>query len=685
MRRQLGIAVALAVIGGLAAAMLGQSASAATLSGSSFNPGNIVSDAVFFDSAAMTQSAVQTFLAQKEGSCGNTNCLSDYRQTTASRSVDAMCSAYTGAASEPASQIIAKVAAACGINPRVLLVTLQKEQGLVTATAPSTTALARAMGYGCPDGSGCNTTYSGLYNQLYWAAWQFKRYANPAGTSAAFTAYKPGTTASIAYSPNSPCGVARVTIQNQATADLYYYTPYTPNAAALANLRGTGDSCSSYGNRNFWVYFTDWFGSPTIVASDPVVGHVDAVTGGLGQLTVRGWAFSSTTPTKTATVVVSAAGTASTLTANLSRPDVGAAYPAAGALHGFSGTIGAPAGTYAVCVSGGATAGTAQPISCTSATVTSASPIGSVDSVSAAPAGVRVVGWAADPETSASIGARVTVDGGKPTTITAALSRPDVAAAHPGLGSAHGYAAVVAASAGTHTICVQGINVGRGSDASVGCKTVIVIGSSPAGKVESVTTTPTSISLRGWAIDGDTTASTRVAVYVDGKGTAVANASAARSDIALAYPLYGAAHGFATTVKTTLGKHQVCVYGLDVLGTPGSNALLSCTTVTTDRLPVGRLDSVAVSGPTVSERGWAFDPDTASSISVAIYVDAAGSVAKASTARPDVAAAYKLRSALHGYVAKQTVTAGEHRVCAYGLDSAGGGHTLLGCQTVTVK
>ena len=46
------------------------------------------------------------------------------------------------------------------------------------------------------------------------------------------------------------CGTSSVYIQNQATAGLYNYTPYQPNAAALANLYGTGDSCSAYGNRN---------------------------------------------------------------------------------------------------------------------------------------------------------------------------------------------------------------------------------------------------------------------------------------------------------------------------------------------------------------------------------------------------------------------------------------------------
>ncbi|MFZ1523014.1 MAG: hypothetical protein WAS94_03260, partial [Candidatus Saccharimonadales bacterium] len=51
-------------------------------------------------------------------------------------------------------------------------------------------------------------------------------------------------------------------------------TPYRPNQAALNNLYGTGDGCSAYGNRNFWRFYTDWFGStranlPNQIASCP--------------------------------------------------------------------------------------------------------------------------------------------------------------------------------------------------------------------------------------------------------------------------------------------------------------------------------------------------------------------------------------------------------------------------------
>jgi putative cell wall-binding protein len=76
-----------------------------------------------------------------------------------------------------------------------------------------------------------------------------------------FTWYPPGKTLSIQYHPKKACGTAPVAIANKATSALYYYTPYQPNAAAMRAGYGTGDSCSSYGNRNFYNYFTDWFGS----------------------------------------------------------------------------------------------------------------------------------------------------------------------------------------------------------------------------------------------------------------------------------------------------------------------------------------------------------------------------------------------------------------------------------------
>lgn len=229
---------------------------------SKFQAGNIITDAVFFSKSTMTEAQIQTFLQQKVSTCkSGYTCLKDYYDTARTISGDAMCGAYAGGSRERASRIIYKVAQACGINPQVILVMLQKEQGLVTSTAPSSWNYQAAMGQGCPDTAACDSRYYGLFNQVYWGAWQMKRYANPPGTSQYFTWYAPGKTWNVRWHPNAACGSSPVYIQNQATSNLYYYTPYQPNAAALRAGYGTGDGCSSYGNRNFYQYFTDWFGS----------------------------------------------------------------------------------------------------------------------------------------------------------------------------------------------------------------------------------------------------------------------------------------------------------------------------------------------------------------------------------------------------------------------------------------
>jgi len=225
-----------------------------------FDAGNIISDSVFFDPTTMTAAQVQQFLLLKGSSCvaGEQACLKDYRASTSDRTPEAgLCRGYTGVPDQSAADIIVNVARSCGVNPRVLLVLLEKENSLVTRTKPTTRNYQAAAGYGCPDTAPCDAQYYGLFNQLYMAARQYQNYAN----NPSRFGYGAGRLNTIYWHPNAACGTSQVFIVNQATAGLYNYTPYRPNAAALNNLYGTGDSCSSYGNRNFWRLFTDWFGS----------------------------------------------------------------------------------------------------------------------------------------------------------------------------------------------------------------------------------------------------------------------------------------------------------------------------------------------------------------------------------------------------------------------------------------
>ena len=237
---------------------------------SAFDPGYIISDSVFFDFGSMTVQEIQEFLDSRVQNCRAEDpaidCLKnikvDIPETPATEPGQVgPCSAIPAQPGASAAQVIHTIANACGINPKVLIVTLQKEQGLVSSTKPTDYMYRAAMGFGCPDSDPaiCGKVYVGLFNQLYRAARQFQWYGNPEGS---FTYWKPGRTVSMRYNPKSSCGTTSFELKNQATANLYYYTPYTPNAAALNNMYGTGDSCSAYGNRNFWRFYHDWFGSP---------------------------------------------------------------------------------------------------------------------------------------------------------------------------------------------------------------------------------------------------------------------------------------------------------------------------------------------------------------------------------------------------------------------------------------
>jgi len=327
------ILIVLATIG----VLVSQNKPTAALSGSSFTPGQIIDDAVFYNSNSMSADQIQSFLNSKvtncdtngtqsasdwgypsythaqlaqykrEGSHGQTQdsgfhappytCLKNYAQSTPQMEAASGYCSSIGAGSKTSAQIIKDVSVACGINPQVLLVLLNKEQSLVTDNWPLQRQYTKATGFACPDTNppSCDPAYAGFFYQVYNAARQFKVYQkNPNNYN-----YVAGRSNRVYYQVNlgsfinptgnendpsrngqSGCGYQNVQILNQATASLYTYTPYQPNERALGNLYGTGDGCSAYGNRNFWRVFTDWFGAsstPPVMTCDSKVENIVCV------------------------------------------------------------------------------------------------------------------------------------------------------------------------------------------------------------------------------------------------------------------------------------------------------------------------------------------------------------------------------------------------------------------------
>jgi len=246
----------------------------------SFNAGRIIDDAVFTNNTTMSVDAIQAFLASKVATCDTSGTQSaadwGYPKLTHAQFATQIkgwpgppytCLKDYSENGVGVAQLIYNLAQQYKINPQVLIVTLQKESSLVTDNWPLPSQYRTATGYGCPDSgpnnsANCSSSYYGFTNQLTWTAKMYRAVLNQSPTW--YSPYIKGSNY-IQYNPNAACGGTMVTIENWSTAALYDYTPYQPNAAALNAGYGLGDNCSAYGNRNFYLYFTNWFGDSTPV------------------------------------------------------------------------------------------------------------------------------------------------------------------------------------------------------------------------------------------------------------------------------------------------------------------------------------------------------------------------------------------------------------------------------------
>ena len=268
------------------------------ISAMSFNAGNIIDDDIFYDKTTMSVAAIQAHMNRYMPACdtwgtgavgsgryingravpantsraeyarqmraaGNNRyhnppyvCVQNYYEnpSTHRNLYDSNNVIEPGMIS--AAQIIYNAAQKYDVNPQVLLVLLKKESYVWGDNWPLRDEYNTVMGYACPDTAPCDTKYFGFYNQVEMAAWQLKYYREHIYSYN----YRPYATNYILYSPNQACGRKAVYLENVATTSLYIYTPYTPTDDALRNYPGTAGACGSYGNRNFYMYFQEWFG-----------------------------------------------------------------------------------------------------------------------------------------------------------------------------------------------------------------------------------------------------------------------------------------------------------------------------------------------------------------------------------------------------------------------------------------
>ncbi|MBQ3445500.1 hypothetical protein IJG29_02120, partial [Candidatus Saccharibacteria bacterium] len=244
----------------------GKEAEVGAASLAEFDPGYIISDYQMGRYDSMTEAEIQKFLTSKN-SCGNRS-YSDYKWLSENSvatwhfkeghfvclSEELFGDGEVIGSGETAAHIIWQAAQDYKINPQVIMVLLQKETSLITDPIPNNYDYRKAAGYGCPDTAACSSKYYGFKNQVRNAAALFRTVLDGGWTN-----YPLGNNY-VQYNPSAACGGSMVNIRSLATSALYRYTPYQPNASAIAAGYGYGDECGAYGNRNFYLYFQDWFG-----------------------------------------------------------------------------------------------------------------------------------------------------------------------------------------------------------------------------------------------------------------------------------------------------------------------------------------------------------------------------------------------------------------------------------------
>jgi hypothetical protein len=410
-------------------------------------------------------------------------------------------------------------------------------------------------------------------------------------------------------------------------------------------------------------------------------------------VTVSGWALDPDQPTVSGAVHVYVDGGGTALVADVSRPDVAAAFPGAGAAHGFTLSVTVPPGGHSVCVYAidVDSPGRNTPLGCRAVATQTALPLGNADWFSIRDGQLTVKGWAFDPDhPTDAVDVHVYVNGAG-SRVLADGYRGDVPFSHPGVGTAHGWEHEARVLPGPLSVCVYAIDLDVASRNSVlGCRTFTVPTPTtvtlPVGNWERAEVTLGRMVVSGWAVDRDSpTSSLEIHTYVDGANT-VRYTGIARPDVTAAVWPSGPATGWQVDVAVAVGDHRVCVYAID-RERPWTNTSFGCRTVTrTETLPVAQWDDLSLDGTALTVRGWAFDPGQGPTYRtpVHVYVDGQFNSVWNYVERPDVQAVHHGAGGWSGWTYTLNVDPGLHRVCVYAIDDESSWrNTGLGCRSLT--
>lgn len=260
-----------------------------------YDGGRLVDNSVFLNAASMSPQDIQNFLVTRgSGLSSRSFQLNCYGPTSLERqwytAAGAPCDQIT-----PASHIIYYASQIYGVNPRVILATLQKEQSLITSPNPTDWQINQAMGYACPTTGQCagNSTFFYQIDSGTWVLrFHYERARGNMNWWSPSTSWTCGTEKNY-YKPNlypnqnvnfyDEDGVMYRThfISNAATSAFYCYTPHTYNNPQGLYGRTPYGTVGRYysGSYNFVSFYELWFGPTTLPfafksSSSPIIYYM---------------------------------------------------------------------------------------------------------------------------------------------------------------------------------------------------------------------------------------------------------------------------------------------------------------------------------------------------------------------------------------------------------------------------
>ena len=196
-----------------------------------FNANNLIDNGPFVDVNKMDTGAIQRFLERQN------SYLKDFSEGGRTAAQIIYGAAHGNGDATGSINGIDLNGSTGTINPEAILVTLQKEQSLISKATRDDNALSKAMGYGCPDSGSCNPSYASFTKQVENGSWQL-RYNYERAEGRGFSDYQVGQDFCFDDWNGTHCG----RFDNRATSALYRYTPHVYN-----------------GNYNFWnLYFNTY-------------------------------------------------------------------------------------------------------------------------------------------------------------------------------------------------------------------------------------------------------------------------------------------------------------------------------------------------------------------------------------------------------------------------------------------